>query len=95
MNDVVQCRRNGNRYEEELRLTKQFVQDFNETPVIKLGDMTTDAVLICVSIQYVQRPEKLFREISRVLRPGGVVIISISDRTFFSRVNERNDGLLS
>ena len=44
-----------------------------------------DAVLICCSIQYLQQPEKVFAEIHRVLRPGGVCIITFTSRMFWSK----------
>jgi ubiquinone/menaquinone biosynthesis C-methylase UbiE len=41
-----------------------------------------DAAAICVSIQYLQRPVEVLREVARALRPGGVVAISFSNRCF-------------
>ena len=41
-----------------------------------------DAVTICVSIQYLQKPVAVLREVARVLRPGGVVAVTFSNRCF-------------
>ena len=38
------------------------------------------------SVQYLQQPEKVFAEIYRVLKPGGVAIFSFSNRMFFTKV---------
>jgi SAM-dependent methyltransferase len=64
------------------RLSRRFVQDLNRDPKLPLGDATVDAAAICVSIQYLQRPVEVLREVARVLRPGGVVAISFSNRCF-------------
>jgi len=71
------------------RLTSYFVRDFDKNPRIDLPDSSIDAVLMCASIQYMARPEVLFLEMLRVLRPGGVVIISFSDRMFYSKAIQR------
>ncbi|MBD2577849.1 class I SAM-dependent methyltransferase [Oscillatoria sp. FACHB-1406] len=75
--------------EEELqknpRLNSYFVQDLNENPKLPLKDSDFDAVLICVSVQYLQYPEAVFNEIHRVLKPGGTVIISFSNRMFYQK----------
>jgi SAM-dependent methyltransferase len=67
------------------RLDGFFVRDFNEDPRIQAPDCSFDAVTMCVSVQYLQRAEEVFAEIFRVLKPGGVVIITFSNRLFYSK----------
>ncbi|GBE91332.1 class I SAM-dependent methyltransferase [Nostoc cycadae] len=67
------------------RLNHYFVQNLNENPQIPIPDQDFDAVLICVSVQYIQYPEAIFSEIYRILKPGGIVIISFSNRMFFQK----------
>jgi ubiquinone/menaquinone biosynthesis C-methylase UbiE len=64
------------------RLTDHFVQDLNETQRLPLESSVVDAALCAVSVQYLQRPEQVFAEVARVLRPGGVVVVSFSNRMF-------------
>ena len=64
------------------RYTRWFVQDLNRDQRLPLPDAGVDAVTICVSIQYLQRPVAVLREVHRVLRPGGVVVITFSNRCF-------------
>ncbi|MDJ0573201.1 MAG: class I SAM-dependent methyltransferase [Pleurocapsa sp. MO_192.B19] len=75
--------------EEELaknpRLDHYFVQNLNQNPKLPLEDAYFDAVLIAVSIQYLQYPEAVLSEIYRVLKPDGVVIISFSNRMFYQK----------
>ncbi|WP_392530617.1 class I SAM-dependent methyltransferase [Nostoc sp. C117] len=75
--------------EEELarnsRLNHYFVQNLNENPQFPLPNEDFDAVLNCVSVQYVQYPEAVFSEIHRILKPGGLAIISFSNRMFFQK----------
>jgi len=67
------------------RLNHYFVQDINQNPQLPLPDQDFDAVVICVSVQYIQYPEAIFSEIRRILKPGGVAIISFSNRMFFQK----------
>jgi SAM-dependent methyltransferase len=67
------------------RLNHYFVQDLNENPQLPLKDRDFDAVLNTVSIQYLQYPEAVFAEIHRILKPGGVAIISFSNRMFYQK----------
>lgn len=67
------------------RLNHYFVQNLNENPQLPLPNEDFDAVLNCVSVQYVQYPEAIFSEIHRILKPGGVAIISFSNRMFFQK----------
>ncbi|NER31658.1 MAG: class I SAM-dependent methyltransferase [Symploca sp. SIO1C4] len=75
--------------EEELarnqRLNHYFVQDLNHNPKLPLPDQDFHAVLNCVSVQYLQYPDAVFTEIYRILKPGGIVIISFSNRMFFQK----------
>lgn len=67
------------------RFDNYFTQDINEKPKLPLKDGEFDAVLNCVSVQYLQYPEAIFTEIHRILKPGGVAIISFSNRMFFQK----------
>lgn len=75
--------------EEELarnpRLDHFFVQNLNQNPTFPLADQSFDAVLNTVSIQYLQHPDRIFAEIYRILKPGGVAIISFSNRMFYQK----------
>ncbi|MEI7712005.1 MAG: methyltransferase domain-containing protein [Rhodospirillales bacterium] len=64
------------------RLARRFVQDLNVDPILPLGDATFDAATICVSVQYLQRPVEVFRELHRVLKPGAPFVVSFSNRCF-------------
>jgi hypothetical protein len=64
------------------RLSRWFVADFNSDPTLPLADASLDAAAMCVSIQYLQRPAELLKEVARVLRPGAPVVISFSNRCF-------------
>ncbi len=67
------------------RLDHYFVQNLNQNPKLPLEDADFDAVLITVSIQYLQYPEAVLSEIYRVLKPDGLVIISFSNRMFYQK----------
>ena len=67
------------------RLNHYFVQNLNENPQLPLKEEDFDAVLICVSVQYLQYPDAVFTEIHRILKPGGIAIISFSNRMFFQK----------
>ena len=67
------------------RLDRYFVQNLNENPKLPLEDQEFDAVLNTVSVQYLEQPELIFAEIYRILKPGGVAIISFSNRMFYQK----------
>jgi SAM-dependent methyltransferase len=72
--------------EEELaanpRLSRWFVQDLNIDPALPFGDGVFDGVCLCASVQYLQRPVEVFREVGRVLRPDAPFMVSFSNRCF-------------
>jgi hypothetical protein len=63
-------------------LSRYFVQDLNAHTGLPLDDDSIDVVTICVSVQYLQQPVAVFREVLRVLTPGGTVAITFSNRCF-------------
>jgi hypothetical protein len=67
------------------RLARWFVQDLNRDPALPLADAAFDAAAICASIQYLQRPVEVLREVRRVLRPGGPLVVSFSNRCFWTK----------
>jgi len=64
------------------RLDRFFVQDLNREPTLPLESASIDAVLICASIQYLEQPVAVLREAARVLKGGGEIIVSFSNRCF-------------
>jgi hypothetical protein len=67
------------------RLSRWFVQNLNRDPQLPLAAASVDAAMICVSIQYLQRPLAVLRELARVLRPGGPLVVSFSNRCFWTK----------
>ncbi|EFJ14913.1 hypothetical protein SELMODRAFT_445737 [Selaginella moellendorffii] len=68
------------------RLDDFFVKDLNRDPSLSgIAAESFDAVVCAVSVQYLEQPEKIFAEILRVLRPGGVCIVSFSNRMFYDK----------
>lgn len=64
------------------RLDRWFVQDLNQDPALPLAEASLDGAMICVGIQYLQRPLEVMRELARALRPGAPLVISWSNRCF-------------
>jgi hypothetical protein len=64
------------------RLDRRFVLDLNLNPRLPLYDSSVDAAMICVSIQYLQQPVAVLREVARILKPGQPLLISFSNRCF-------------
>ncbi len=64
------------------RLTSVVVQNLNERPALPFEDAAFDAALICVSIQYLTQPVEVARELARVVRPGGSLVVTFSNRCF-------------
>lgn len=58
------------------------VHNVNEDPVLPFEEDTFDAVVITVSAQYLTQPVETFSQVNRILKPGGVFIVSFSNRMF-------------
>ncbi|MCH8894463.1 MAG: methyltransferase domain-containing protein [Chloroflexi bacterium] len=58
------------------------VHNVNADPILPFDDESFDAVVITVSAQYLTKPVEIFAQVNRILRPGGVFIVSFSNRMF-------------
>jgi SAM-dependent methyltransferase len=63
-------------------LTAHVVQDLNANAELPFADRSFDGAGICASVQYLERPVDVFRQVHRVLRPGAPFVVSFSHRCF-------------
>lgn len=63
-------------------LTDWTVSDLNRDPQLPFEDTTFDVITNAVSVDYLSQPLQVFREMHRVLKPGGLAIMSFSNRCF-------------
>jgi SAM-dependent methyltransferase len=63
-------------------LAEHVVHDLNADPVLPFPDESFDDLTCCVSVDYLIRPMTVFRQVARVLRPSGRLIITFSNRCF-------------
>ena len=64
------------------QLTESVVQDLNTRPILPFDTNTFDVVLCTVSVEYLIDPLAVFSEVARVLRPGGYLVVTFSNRWF-------------
>lgn len=58
------------------------VHDLNVDPVLPFDDASFDAVVNCVSVDYLVDPVAVLADVARVLRPGGMSVCTFSNRCF-------------
>lgn len=77
-----------NRHELEANpaLAEQVLHDLNEDATLPFPDATFDVVLNVVSVEYLVHPVEVFREVGRVLKPGGLFLVVFSNRWFPPKV---------
>ena len=76
------------------QLTDYDARNLNINPQLPYDNDTFDVVTCVVSIDYLIHPIEILKEVRRVLKPGGKVIISQSNRCFPSKVCILSDKLL-
>ncbi len=84
--EVVGLGLNVHELEANSALSRHLVHDLNRDPVLPFADSTFHAVLCTVSVDYLTRPVEVFREVARVLRPGGIFLVIFSNRYFPPKV---------
>ncbi len=66
-------------------LNSFWIQNFNVNQNIPLDSGTVDCCLMVAAFQYLQYPEKLTKEIVRILSDEGKIIVSFSNRAFWHK----------
>ena len=67
------------------RLDKFFVQNLNKKQNMPIEDSSIDVGLIVAGWQYLQYPEKVSLELSRVIKSDSFLIISFTNRAFWTK----------
>lgn len=86
LQDLTGLGLNREELERNERLTRAVVHDLNQTPVLPFDEASFDAVICTVSVEYLTRPVEIFREVGRVLSPGGCFVATFSNRWFPPKV---------
>ena len=63
-------------------LDEYVLHDLNANPVLPFADGEFGAAVLTVSVQYLIKPLEIFREVHRILQPGGPFIVIFSNRMF-------------
>ena len=80
--EVVGLGMNRAELERNEQLSSFVVQNLNSNTVLPFTDSYFDAAGCCVSVDYLTQPVEILRELARVVRPGGPLVISFSNRCF-------------
>lgn len=67
-------------------LAEYVVHDLNARPSLPQPAESADAVTLAFAVHYLTAPVAVFREALRVLRPGGVIVVSFSSRWWAEKV---------
>ena len=76
---------NREEMEDNPDLNEAVVHDVNRDLRLPFDDDTFDAVVVTVSAQYLTHPVDTFGEVNRILKPGGIFIVSFSNRMFATK----------
>lgn len=68
------------------RLVERSVHDLNRDTTLPYGDDRFDLVLCALSIEYLARPVEALRDVRRVMKGGGRLVVSFSERWFPPKV---------
>jgi len=73
---------NRNELAKNPRLNRFTVQDLNTEGRLDFKDHAFDVVICSLSVEYLVDPVFVFKEVARVLKPGGRFVVSFSNRWF-------------
>ena len=84
--DIIGLGMNAEEMAENPQLCTHVVHDLNTTPHLALVDASVDVVVNTVSIEYLTQPLAVLKQAHRILKPGGKLLITFSNRFFPSKV---------
>lgn len=64
------------------QLDARIVHDLNQYPILPFADDSFDVIVNTVSFEYLTQPMAVLAELRRVLKPGGRLIVTFSNRYF-------------
>lgn len=67
---------------ENSALNQYTLHDLNKQPELPFDAQQFDAFVCSFSVEYMVQPVKVFQQIARILKPGGVLLVGFSDRFF-------------
>lgn len=73
---------NGLELNQNSALTDRRVHDLNQEAAIDFPDGQFDVVVCTASVEYLIRPDAVFADVARVLKPGGHFVLTFSNRWF-------------
>ena len=73
---------NRNELSRNRALSEVVIHDLNREPSLPFPDQTFDAVINTVSVDYMTQPIPVFKEVGRILKPGGLFLVIFSNRMF-------------
>jgi SAM-dependent methyltransferase len=85
---VVGLGLNRKELDENKLLSEIVIHDLNANPLLPFPDAMFDAVINTVSVDYMTKPFEVFREVARVLKPGGLFLVIFSNRMFPEKVTK-------
>ncbi|MCU7837008.1 MAG: class I SAM-dependent methyltransferase [gamma proteobacterium symbiont of Taylorina sp.] len=69
-----------------LNLDRTIIHDVNNNPQLPFENNEFDAIICSFSVEYITQPQKVFQQLARILKPGGLLIISFSEHYFKKKV---------
>ena len=64
----------------------RLVQEINENPILPFREKSFAGIICTSSVEYLTKPMEVFHEIARVLKPGGICVMTFSNRWFPPKV---------
>jgi len=80
--EVVGLGMNEQELSQNRRLTEWLVHDLNQVPQFPFEDARFEGAGCCVSIDYLNKPIEVLRDLARIMKPGAPVVITFSNRCF-------------